>query len=663
MYTNKLIRTFSQLAILSAILGIAACSGDDLLGTPPTDDTTTTSGGSTGDTGGTVSSTRIGSTVTGIFTDGILLVTPASLSAGGTAAITANLVDANGSPVTTSTTVNFSSPCVSSTMSAFSNPTQTTTNGVATTNYVAQGCTGSDVVTATINGTTQSASGTITVASVTAGSVQFDSVTDALIALSGTGSASGLPENSTVKFIVKDALGLPVQNEDVAFSLNSAVGGITLSAMIATSDGLGEVITTVQSGSVATSVRVTATLVSNPLITTTSTAIAIATGPPDQDSISLAASTLNPRAWDINGKEVTISAFLADRFNNPITDGTAISFTTELGAIDPSCITVNGGCSVIWRSQNPRVNNIAPIIQDGITTILATVEGEESFIDTDVDGVFSDGDAFTDLDEAFRDDNDNGTDDTGEFFVDFNVNGILDAGNGLYNGKGCTHATLCDISADSVTVRKIIRLVMSEDVPTVLAMSYNNTGAVDASSPPTFDTSADSSISITIGGAINNQILPSGTTINFSTTNGTIVAGGSHTVGESVSAADTYTVFLSSDGTSSADGFLTYEVTIGDGGGTYTFVPIAIDDIGQTYSIGGTVSGLPGGETVTLQNNAGNNLAVTANGVFTFTTPLPDTVDYEVTVGLQPATATCAVALSSGTVAGADVTDVTINCI
>src|SRR5206468_5171987 len=39
----------------------------------------------------------------------------------------------------------------------------------------------------------------------------------------------------------------------------------------------------------------------------------------------------------------------------------------------------------------------------------------------------------------------------------------------------------------------------------------------------------------------------------------------------------------------------------------------------NTYTVGGTVSGLGGAGPVVLQNNLGNNLSVAANGSFTFT--------------------------------------------
>jgi hypothetical protein len=42
-----------------------------------------------------------------------------------------------------------------------------------------------------------------------------------------------------------------------------------------------------------------------------------------------------------------------------------------------------------------------------------------------------------------------------------------------------------------------------------------------------------------------------------------------------------------------------------------------------TYTVGGTVSGLPSGESVTLVNNGANALTLGANGTFTFLQDLP----------------------------------------
>ena len=83
-----------------------------------------------------------------------------------------------------------------------------------------------------------------------------------------------------------------------------------------------------------------------------------------------------------------------------------------------------------------------------------------------------------------------------------------------------------------------------------------------------------------------------------------------------------------------------------------------------TYTIGGTVSGLTGTGLV-LQDNLGNNLSVSANGSFTFTTAIASGGAYNVTVFSQPSSPaqTCAVtAGASGTVASANVTSVQLTC-
>lgn len=80
----------------------------------------------------------------------------------------------------------------------------------------------------------------------------------------------------------------------------------------------------------------------------------------------------------------------------------------------------------------------------------------------------------------------------------------------------------------------------------------------------------------------------------------------------------------------------------------------------STYSIGGSISGLSG--TVVLQNNGGNNLSVSANGPFVFTTKLADGAAYTVTVLTQPAGQICTASSNTGTVAGANVTSVAVTC-
>jgi hypothetical protein len=93
-----------------------------------------------------------------------------------------------------------------------------------------------------------------------------------------------------------------------------------------------------------------------------------------------------------------------------------------------------------------------------------------------------------------------------------------------------------------------------------------------------------------------------------------------------------------------------------------TTVQVACATTATNDTIGGTVSGLSGTGLV-LQDNGGNNLSVTANGSFTFSTAVASAGAYDVTVLMQPSNPaqTCEVTDGSGT-ASADVTNVLVAC-
>src|SRR5580765_7865668 len=79
-----------------------------------------------------------------------------------------------------------------------------------------------------------------------------------------------------------------------------------------------------------------------------------------------------------------------------------------------------------------------------------------------------------------------------------------------------------------------------------------------------------------------------------------------------------------------------------------------------SYKIGGTVSGLTGTGLV-LRNNGGDNLAISANGAFTFSTQLKKDESYSVTVFAQPSGQTCTVTNGTGTAKG-NVTNIGVAC-
>ena len=82
-------------------------------------------------------------------------------------------------------------------------------------------------------------------------------------------------------------------------------------------------------------------------------------------------------------------------------------------------------------------------------------------------------------------------------------------------------------------------------------------------------------------------------------------------------------------------------------------------------SVGGSLSGLNPGASVTLQNNDGDNLTLTENGPFHFPTFVPGGSTYNVTVLTQPAGQVCTVSSGSGTLdaQGDPVDSVAVACV
>ncbi|MDH5255681.1 MAG: Ig-like domain-containing protein [Gammaproteobacteria bacterium] len=422
-----MLKKLISLGLVVASAALASCGGDNTIVDPG-------SGGGGGGGGGDTIVVTMGSGVPPAFSAGTIEIAVPSLAAGGGTSLRVSLATGDGNLYLQDTTITFSSACIAQGLATA--PAVSTSTGVATTTYSATGCSGSDVITASAiaEGRSTSATGTVTVAAAVVGSIEFVSATPQKIGLQGTGGV-GIPETSTVIFRVVDATGGPVAGAPVAFTLDSSVGGITYSPASTISGADGRVQTVVTSGTVATSVRVSA-IVTGLGIGTQSSQLVITTGLPDKDSVSLAVRCNNVEGWDLDGTEVDVTVRLADRFNNPVPDGTAVTLNTEGGNILGSCSTTttptqSGVCTVTWTSSNPR----PPL--DGRSTIIATAIGEESFVDVNGNGIFDGIDTWTDLAEAFRDDDESGTYDPGEFFLDYNQDLVRSPADGQFNGLLC----------------------------------------------------------------------------------------------------------------------------------------------------------------------------------------------------------------------------------
>lgn len=434
------------------------------------------------------------------FTNAVLKTSATGpIQAGSTITVSADVVDAGtGLAYSTPVPIAFSSDCASlATPTAVIDATGTTVAGHTDVTYRPSGCAGTDVIRATLtNGaSTLTATTTVEIQVATVGQIAFISATPDVIALEGTGGFGRLTR-SEVQFRVLGSDGTPISNQLVCFGLSTSVGGLTVDSS-SRSNTSGDVIAVVTAGSVPTSVRVNAVVdhdndsncatVPSPAKSAVSDVLVVSTGLPHQDSFSLSIGTFNPQAGNYDGVTVPVTIYAADHFSNPVPDGTAVTFWSELGSIEPSCTTVNGTCSVNWRSQDPRGNADARApaatalsTNDRLnrSTIVAYAVGEESFVDANGNGRYDVGETYTDLAEVVKDSNDNGMRDTpaqagttfaaqfkDEEFVDFDRDLAFDAANGRFDGVLCatgTSSTACSGDA-TVNVRDSVLLVMSTD--------------------------------------------------------------------------------------------------------------------------------------------------------------------------------------------------------
>lgn len=523
--------------------------------------TTSSSAGSTApvSSGAAVSSAdasprKIGNGFDDTFTEGVIAVGigSGSLAYGGSTLLTVSVVSNSNALVTTPIVVTFDSRCLDAGEATFTNSNNeavtsvTTNNGQASVTYRASTCTGEDDIqaTASLSGTVKMAEATIDVEPDTVQTISFVDAVPTRISLKGTGGI----ETSVVKFKLTGGSGTPLKNSQVTMTLNTTLGGLCLadpvnnstcvSSVTGTTNASGEVSVTVQAGSIPTPIRITATAL-NTSISTQSNELLVSTGIPDQDSMSISASLLNPECLEVDGVKSTITMRMADAFNNPPPTGTAISFWAEGGKIDSGCSTnANGECSVTWTCQEPRP-------ADGRVTILGFAQGNESFTDLDGDGYYDTADGFPtnyDYAEAFLDINEDGLrDSTTEAFVDFNQDHSFTAKNGIYNGVLCkTEGPACTKSG--ITVRASQVVVMSSRT---LVLDITETTVAPATTRRFSVTLSD----------VNGNSAPNGTVLTINTaglSNGSATIVGGIKVGNTTGPTQfTITVTPSGGGTPS----------------------------------------------------------------------------------------------------------------
>jgi hypothetical protein len=243
--------------------------------------------------------------------------------------------------------------------------------------------------------------------------------------------------------------------------------------------------------------------------------------------------------------QVPFTVQLADRYNNPAPDGTAVTFVTNGGHITGSCTTPSsasspgdGTCAVNWTSAQPRPNTSStpPVFRNGRATVLATAIGEESFDDVHQTGYYEAGDPFSDLGEPYLDANESGAYVLGDYFLNFYNAPTYEGPSGTFKGITCS-GTTC--TATTLAIGASHLLIMSTSgaqifMSTTSGPAFTNSTPLSLTKSPAAPAAPNTgtvAILVTDG---NGNPMAAGTTVSVTadTSIGTLSGTGtSYTVG------------------------------------------------------------------------------------------------------------------------------------
>jgi len=346
----------------------------------------------------------------------------------GEATIYAEVTGSDGLPSPDGVAVRFSASSGTITNSS------STVGGTATANYKSTNIGGNVTISASVDRFPEDAlydEYNLTVASGPAVQIITENIEPTSLGLRG----SGTNEVGTFTFKVTDGTGGPVQDgQEVRFSLESPTGGAEfLSDPIATTvDGI--VTISLISGNVSGVATVTATTESEVGTITTQARITIGNNEPDQRHLTFAADRLNIPGLIYAGIENEITAYVADRYSNPVPADTPVYFAGECGTValtDAEGIATNttnvyGQATATAITGNPT---------DQLCRYIFWTEGQEAYTDSNGNGRYDEGESHEDVSEPFIDANDNGIYDPDETYFDLDQNGTFTGVDDVWQGN------------------------------------------------------------------------------------------------------------------------------------------------------------------------------------------------------------------------------------
>ncbi|RYY80212.1 MAG: hypothetical protein EOO69_03715 [Moraxellaceae bacterium] len=322
-------------------------------------------------------------------------------------------------------------------------------------------CSGTVNLTASTNSGSNNVSKktTLTIAAPNATAIMFPEGQNTIIGIEGSGSVSQAILNFRVY-----SNSTPLPGKEIEFSLVKSPFGLTIGQKGQTTwtvrtDEAGNAPITIFPGTTPGPVEIKATVKDNPTIFALSKNITVATARPSQNNLSLSLSINSIEGWNTDGRTATVTMRVADKFGNAVPDGTVLNFTAEGGQIGNSCSTQQVDkislCSITFSSQDFRPRN-------GRITVLGVVEGEKLYIDNNKNNAFDQGDTLSrNIGDAYRDDNEDGAYNAGEFIYPLRTGETGSCGTALASEPNVPNT--CSTSLDAPLRRQTILMLAGSE--------------------------------------------------------------------------------------------------------------------------------------------------------------------------------------------------------
>jgi len=336
--------------------------------------------------------------------------------------------------------------------------------GIITSTFQPAGTCPSEEITltATATGSTATSTKVVKVAGATAASVNFNGASTPLLVARSVG---GENSRSRLTYKVLKGDGSPAGAQQLIATLSEASiragiqfddGTTDPQTIITGSDGLA--IVGVVSGDIFVPVVVTASLHDNRAVSATSYGVSVTAGKATQGTMSLASVAASMESWGFDGVKNQLTMSVSDRLGNPLPKGTVVNFVTNNGIIGSTSggtctLGADSTCSITYSSMGGYSRPA-----NGRVAILAYLNGEESFVDTNGDSVWQPGEPFEAIGWPYIDANENGSFDLGEQKI-----GTAPSDTGACSGGYPSVANTCNASVwkGDVIVRKQIILVQA----------------------------------------------------------------------------------------------------------------------------------------------------------------------------------------------------------